>query len=169
MVNPLANFNLLDTRIGDRLLNLPAITAIMVGASSAQQQAFIAEIEALMDATPGPVIATELEVDTGTKTATATAGAATLNKQSGKITTENLSTAAQAIYALTLTNSGIVAGDIVLVSVANGTNSAGDPVVETVVAGTHQVVINILNAHATAAFNGGTLVISYVVFKNVEP
>lgn len=103
-------------------------------------------------------------LDDGTKTATAAAGAATLNKLSGKITSESLTTAAQAAYALTLTNSTIAAADIVLVAVANGTNSAGIPVVGTVAPASGSAVIKIENQHATAAFNG-TVVVSFAVIK----
>ena len=67
-----------------------------------------------------------LKVGTGTKTVTAAAGAATLNKPSGIVTTESLTTAAGATYTLTLTNSTVAAGDIALVSLdSNG--SAGLP------------------------------------------
>lgn len=118
----------------------------------------------------GPVLAQgklrpgQLSIDKGTKTATATAGAATLNKGSGKITTELITTAAAATYTLTLTNSRIAAADTVFVSVANGTNSAGAPTIQSVTPGAGSVVIVIRNAHASAAFNG-TLVISFAVFK----
>ena len=70
-----------------------------------------------------------LQLDTGTKTATATTGAATLAKDSGKITSESLTTAAGATYTLTLTNSAIAAADMVFASVAMGTATTGMPVV----------------------------------------
>ncbi len=97
-------------------------------------------------------------------TATATSGAATLNKRSGKITSEALTTAAAAAYTLTLTNSAIAATDIVLVSVANGTNTQGIVVPGRVTPGNGSVVILIENQHASQALNG-TLVISFVAFK----
>ena len=59
----------------------------------------------------------------------ATAGAATLAALQGKVTSEALTTAQNAIYTLTLTNTAIAAADIVLVSVANGTNTQGSPTV----------------------------------------
>ena len=105
---------------------------------------------------------TNLTIDTGTKTATATAGAATLNKTSGKITSESLTTAAAAAYTLTLTNSTIAATDIVFASVANDTNSAGIPIVGRVTPGSGSVTILVENQHASAAFNG-TIVISFMV------
>ncbi len=106
-----------------------------------------------------------LRVDNGTKTATATAGAATLSKSSGKITSEALTTAQDASYTLTLTNTTIAAADIVLVSLANGTNTQGTPIVTRVTPGSGSVVIIVTNKHATAQALNGTLVISFVVLK----
>lgn len=97
--------------------------------------------------------------------ATAVAGAATLHRQAGVVTTESLTTAAAAIYTLTLTDNRIAAGDIVMASVQNGTNSQGDPTVLRVTPGAGQVVITIKNTHATLALNG-TLKIAFAVFKN---
>ena len=104
------------------------------------------------------------QLDTGTKTATASGGAATLNKDSGKITSETLSTAAGSTYTLTLTNSAIVAADMVFASVALGTATTGMPVVTRVTPSATGVVIIIQNIHASAAFNG-TIVISFMVAK----
>jgi hypothetical protein len=120
--------------------------------------------------TIGPIVTTNktttntFALDTGTKTATATAGAATLNKSSGKITTEALTTAGLTTYTLTLTNSQIAAADTVFVSLANGTNSTGIPTVGLVTPGVGSVVIIINNAAAVTAFNG-TLVISFACMK----
>lgn len=101
-----------------------------------------------------------------TKTAAATAGAATLNGvQSGKITSEALSTAAAASYTLTLTNDAIAASDQVFVSVANGTNTGGKPIVGRVTPGAGTVAVEISNEHASTAFNG-TLVVSFLALKN---
>jgi hypothetical protein len=110
-------------------------------------------------------VTTGLVLDEGTKTAAATAGAATLSKYSGKITTEALTTAQDAAYTLTLTNTKIAAADIVLASVANGTNTQGTTVVTKVTPAAGSVVIIIHNKHATAQALNGTLVISFVVVK----
>lgn len=104
------------------------------------------------------------QLDTGTKTATATAGAATLNKDSGKITTESLTTAHGSAYTLTLTNSAIAAADMVFASVKFGTATAGTPVVTTIAPAAGSVVIKVHNDHASDDFNG-TLVISFMVVK----
>lgn len=98
-----------------------------------------------------------------TATAAATSGAATLNAKSGKITTEALTTAQNAIYTLTLTNSAIKAADIVLVSVANGTNTQGSPVVTRVQPAAGSATILVANLHASAQALNGTLVISFMV------
>jgi hypothetical protein len=97
------------------------------------------------------------------KSATAVAGAATLNKESGVITTESLTTAAGADYTLTLTNSRNLTNDITFVSVQNGTNTGGAPTVGTVASTAGQTVIKVHNSGGSA-FNG-TLVISYFSFR----
>ena len=106
-----------------------------------------------------------LKVDTGTKTATASSAAATLNKRSGKITTESLTTAQNAIYALTLTNSDIAAGDLVFASVADGTNTQGTPMIGQINPGDGSVVIEVINKHASSEAFNGTLEISFLVVK----
>jgi hypothetical protein len=115
--------------------------------------------------TPGSVFTNALHVDTGTKTASATAGAATLNKMSGVITSEALTTAAGADYTLTLSNTDIAAADVVLASCGNGTNTQGDLLLGEVQVSANQVIIKVRNGHATQAFNG-TITIAFVVFKN---
>lgn len=117
-----------------------------------------------MELRAGQVIIPKLQLDYGTKTATAAAGAATLNKSSGKITTESLTTVAGATYTLTLTNSSIAAADQVYVSVANGTNTQGMPVVTRVTPGITSVIIVVTNMHASQALNG-TLIVSFMVAK----
>jgi hypothetical protein len=97
--------------------------------------------------------------------ATAAAGAATLSALQGKVTSEALTTAQNAIYTLTLTNDQIAAGDIVLVSVANGTNSAGTPTIGRVQPAAGSCVIQVINQHATSVAFNGTIVISFVVIK----
>ena len=98
-------------------------------------------------------------------TATATAGAATLNKQSGIITSESLTTAAGATYTLTLTNSLISATSLVMAHVTNGTNSTGKITgAARATPGSGSATIVIYNEHASAAFNG-TLKIHFVVLN----
>lgn len=102
----------------------------------------------------------------GTKTASATAGAATLNKPSGIVTSEALTTAAAgaATYTLTITNSEVIATDIVQVTLGFGTNTNGSPVLVSAVAGAGTIVCKVMNVHASAALNG-TLTFAFVIWK----
>lgn len=93
---------------------------------------------------------------------TAVSGAVTAIRRAGVITTASLTTAAGAIYTLTITNTKILASSIVLVSVALGSSSAGVPVLNSVTPADGSVVIKISNEHASAALNG-TLKVSFFV------
>lgn len=95
--------------------------------------------------------------------ATATAGAATLNAVSGKVTSEAVTTAQNAIYTLTLTNSKIAADSIVLASVGNGTNTQGTPTITRITPAAGSVVILVSNLHASAQALNGTIVVSFLV------
>lgn len=99
------------------------------------------------------------------RTAAATAGAVTLNAQTGKVTSEALTTAQNAIYTLTITNNQIAAADIVLATVANGTNTQGTPVITRVQPGAGSLVILVSNLHASAQALNGTIVVSFQVIK----
>lgn len=103
-------------------------------------------------------------LDVTTSTATSTANAATINAQTGVITTEALTTAAGATYTMTLTNSYIQAGSIVLVTVGKGTCTAGMPTVAFVTSATGSTVIILQNIHATNALNG-TIKIGFTVMN----
>ena len=96
-------------------------------------------------------------------TGTAVAGAVTMTGRFGKVTTEALTTAAAALYTLTITNTAIAATDMVMASCANGTNSQGGPNVLSVTPAAGSLVIVIQNIHASLALNG-TLKISYCSF-----
>lgn len=100
----------------------------------------------------------------GTKTATATAGAATLNQPSGKVTSEAITTAAGAVYTLTLTNSVIEAADQVYASVSLGAGTGGTAAVCQVKPAAGSCTIAVQNVHGSAAFNAA-IVISYFVVK----
>lgn len=104
------------------------------------------------------------KIDTGTKTATATAGAATLNKMSGVITSESLTTAKGSTYTLTITNSTIAASDIVFASAQLGSATTGSPEVLSVTPAAGSVVVVVQNEDSTNAFNG-TIKVSFVAFK----
>ena len=84
-------------------------------------------------------------------TGTSTAAAATVDTQSGQVTTETLTTAHGSTYSFTLTNKYISATSTVLVSV--GTAGTGEPCVLSVTPGTGSAVILIKNVAASDAFN----------------
>jgi hypothetical protein len=100
----------------------------------------------------------------GSASGTATGGAATASAQRGYVTSEGLTTAGQASYTLTLTNTRIGASSLVFAGVENGTNTQGNPTVGRVkVTGAGTATIEIVNAHASQALNG-TIIISFIVF-----
>jgi len=107
-----------------------------------------------------------VEVD-GLETAigavTAVAAAATLNAVAGIITSEALTTAQNAIYALTLTNSKIDANSLVFVTVEDGTNTQGTPMVGQVKPGAGTCTIEVINKHASAEALNGTIKIRFMV------
>lgn len=104
------------------------------------------------------------QVDVTPGSATSTAAAATINGQTGVITTEALTTAAAATYTMTLTNASINANSIVLVTVAKGTATTGEPAVHFVTPAAGSAVILIRNDAAVNALNG-TIKIGFVVFN----
>lgn len=98
-------------------------------------------------------------------TATASSGAATLSDLAGLVTSEALTTAQDALYTLTVTNTKVAAGDLVFVTVGNGTNSQGTPVLTKVTPGSGSFVAIIANKHASAQAFNGTLKIGFFVVK----
>lgn len=105
-----------------------------------------------------------VELDQGVGVVTAVAGAATTNKGNAVVTSEALTTAAAAIYTLTVTDALIAATSIVMASVQFGTSTTGDPIVTQVTPAAGSVVIKVKNDHATAALNG-TIKVSFIVFN----
>lgn len=87
-------------------------------------------------------------------TATATSGAATINAQSGTVTSESLATAVGAIYTLTLTDSNIAAASVVTASVALGSSTQGTPQIVSVSPASGYAIVTVKNIDSTNAFNG---------------
>lgn len=152
------------------------INAIAGGGLSA------AELGVLDGVTPGTAIASKAvttdasinvaglnvvglaRIDLDSATATLSSNAATLTKWSAVITTESLTTAHTASQALTITKTGVAAGDIAIVNEVGGTNTGGIPWVKAACT-TDTVTITITNmAKATDAFNG-TFILNLIVFK----
>lgn len=105
-----------------------------------------------------------IQLDSGTKTAAATAGAATLNKSSGVVTSEALTTAAAGTYTMTITNSKVAAADVVQVTLAKGTSTTGAPALISATPGAGVITLVIQNV-GTVALNG-TIKAMFTVFKN---
>lgn len=101
------------------------------------------------------------EVGTGT----ASSAAVTLNDLAGLITTESLTTAQNAIYALALTNNKIAAGDLVFASVQDGSNTQGTPMIGQIKPAAGSCTIEVINKHASAEALNGTLKIAFWVIK----
>lgn len=101
----------------------------------------------------------------GCGTATATAGAATLANKCGAVTSESLTTAQNAIYTLTVTNTAVAAADVCFASVGNGTNTQGSPTVTRVSPAAGSLVVLVANLHASAQALNGTIVVSFACFK----
>jgi len=114
--------------------------------------------------TSSSVTALAFHLDTGTKTATGSALSATLNKMSGTITTESLSTAGGTKIVYTINNSNVTASDIVIANVGNGSNAVGQPFISAVTPGSSVITVWIGNAGAAAL--SGTLLITFMVLKN---
>lgn len=98
-------------------------------------------------------------------TATAAAGAATLNAYAGKVTSEALTTAQNATYTLTITNSSIAATDLVVASIANGTNTQGTPIISRITPAAGSLVILVKNMHDAAQALNGTIVVTFVALR----
>lgn len=98
-------------------------------------------------------------------TATATSGAATLANKAGLVTSEALTTAAAAIYTLTVTDTVVAATDLCFANVAYGTSTTGSPAVTRVTPAAGSLVILVQNIHASAALNG-TIVVGFACFKS---
>ena len=113
----------------------------------------------------GSPAATAAQISPAVTAATATTGAATCNALAGVVTSEALTTAQNAIYTLTITNSLVAAADFVEATVEDGTNTQGTPMLGTVKAGAGSIVIKVINKHATAEALNGTLKVKFRVIK----
>lgn len=99
--------------------------------------------------------------------ATASAGAATCSDYMGRVTSEALTTAQNAIYTLTITNTKVAAADLVFASVHDGTNTQGTPMVVRVTPAAGSIVITVANKHASAEALNGTIVVDFLVVKAI--
>jgi hypothetical protein len=98
-------------------------------------------------------------------TGTASSAAVTINDYAGIVTSESLTTAQNAFYTLTLTNSKIAAGDLVFASVQDGTNTQGTPMIGQIKPAAGSCTIEVINKHASAEAFNGTIKIAFFVVK----
>ena len=103
------------------------------------------------------------QVDVLSGTGTSTVAAATVNNQTGVITTEALVTAAGATYTFTLTNALINANSVLNVVVGKGTATTGGLVPIFVTPATGSAVLVLQNV--TLAALNGTVKIFFSVFN----
>jgi len=108
----------------------------------------------------GSTMTGKLTLERGT--AISTAGAATVNFQSGVITTEALTTAAASAYAFTLTDSRILSTSIVLLQLMGGTNTTRGLELRAV-PGAGSATISIFNNNVAASALNGTLIFGFLV------
>lgn len=94
-------------------------------------------------------------------TGTEAANVVTVNNQAGVITTSALTTAGGASYAITWTNSSIVAGSSILLTLMGGTNTVKNITLQAT-AGSGTSTLTIYNNTAAIALNG-TLIIGFLV------
>lgn len=94
-------------------------------------------------------------------TATTTTGAATVNQQSGVLTTPALTTAAGSAYVITLTNSLIATTSVLLTSLMGGTNTV-ESISVVGISGSGTATITLNNIGPTAALNG-TVIVGFTV------
>lgn len=102
-------------------------------------------------------------VDLDSTAATLVSNAATLTKYAAVVTTESLTTAGGASQALTLTRTGVAAGDLALVQYAGGTNTTRNFTVA-VVTSTNTVTVTVYNNTAATALNG-TIIFNVWILK----
>lgn len=104
------------------------------------------------------------DVAVETTAATAASNAVTVNAIAFKVTTETLTTAAAAEYALTMTNNRIWTDSIVLYSVGKGTDTQASFACGQATIANGSAVLSITNTHASEAFNG-TLIIRGIIIN----
>lgn len=166
-VNSTGGFEIANVAITATAAQINVLTGVTAGTVTASKALVVdanKDLASLRNLTlTGTATLSGVVVDTGVKTATAVAGAATLNKLQGAVTSEALTTAANGIYTLTLTNSTIAAADMVIATAQNGTNTTEGLSIERIQPAAGSCVF-ILRNTAAAALNG-TVVIKFLTIK----
>ena len=99
-------------------------------------------------------------------TATLVSDAATLNKAAGRITTEELTTAAEGTETFTITNDQVTANSVVL-AVISDYAGAGTPVLSQVNPGAGSFVVTVVNSSASTALDD-PLVFDFAVIAEIS-
>lgn len=110
-----------------------------------------------------PTFSAGKTIDLDSATSTLVSNAATLTKYAAVVTTESLTTAAAGSQALTLTLTGVAAGDLAFVTRAGGTNTRKNYQLDAVTT-TNTVTVTVTNTEPTNALNG-TLIFNLWILK----
>jgi len=100
-----------------------------------------------------------------TLSGTSVASAITQNTNSGKITTENLTTAAAATYTLTVTNNKVLTTSNIVSDLDTSQIGAGTPLNRGITPGNGSFTLKVTNIHAANAFDTKPIVLSYLVLN----
>ena len=84
---------------------------------------------------------------------TLSSNAGTMTKRAAVVTSESLTTAAGASQAMTITKTGVVAGDLVFITRAGGTNTRRSYAYDAVTT-TDTITVTVYNNEPTNALNG---------------
>lgn len=104
--------------------------------------------------------------DATVATATLSSAAATLNKAAGRITTEALTTAAEATETFTITNDQVTANSVVLVVISEYAGN-GTPVLAQVNPAAGSFVVTVVNSSAATALDAA-LKFDFVVLAEIS-
>lgn len=110
-----------------------------------------------------PTFGAGFTLNLDSQTSTLVSNAATITKYAAVVTTESLTTAAGASQALTITLTGVAAGDLAFVQAAGGTNTRKNYTYEAVTS-TNTITVTVYNTEPTNALNG-TLIFNLWVVK----
>lgn len=105
-------------------------------------------------------------IEATSATATLSSDAATLNKAAGRITSEALTTAAEAVETFTITNDQVTANSFVLAGISSYAG-AGTPVISQVNPAAGSFVVTVVNSSASTALNAA-LVFDFAVLAEIS-
>lgn len=107
---------------------------------------------------------TNLDSEAISCTGTGGTSTATLTKQAGVVTTASITTAGGATHVITITKTGVAAGDLVWITKAGGTNTGTENYSYKAVTSTDTITVTLSNHTAATALNG-TCIFNILVCK----